>query len=1027
MKNSSTSRSWKRRPWLLSWLFVVPAVLCSANPTYGLNPAKAIAEYVHDSWGEEQGFPGGPVNAIAQTPDGYLWLGTNRGLVRFDGVSFVLIEHSESSRVPFGPVLGLATDAQGDLWVRLQGPELLRYHDGTFQKMLLASNGEEKNVITAMCIGEKGQLLLSGLESGVARSSNHGFVTLFSRPVVPGLIISMAETRDGKVWLGTREQGLYYFDQGRVTFLSQELKDKKINSLLATDSELWIGTDSGLLRWNSKELLKAGVSGAVDRAQITAFTKDRDSNVWVGTSKGLLRINDARVSTAELGQQRPADSVTALFEDREGNLWVGTTRGLERLRDSAFTTYFVPDGLPSESNGPLYVDTQQRTWFAPGEGGLYWLKGRRIQCVTTGGLGDDVVYSIDGREGELWIGRLRGLTRLRESGSSFTATTYTTADGLAQDSVYAVHQGRDGTVWAGTLNAGLSRLKDGRFTTYNTANGFPSNSVSSIAEDADGTMWFGTPNGLSALSAGKWRAYTTQDGLPPGGVNCLRAGSAGVLWIGTDNGLAFLRSGTIQTPADAPDSIREEIFGIEEDKSGALWIATAKHILRVDGHKLIRQMIENGDVREFGDGDGLLSAQGVRRYRSVVADRLGQIWISTTRGLSFVSPTSIESSSPPALVHVDGISVDGRHINLGDEIRVAAPHKRITLSYTGLSLAFPARVRYMYRLDGFDKSWTEPTATREAVYTNLQPGYYRFRVMASNSDGIWNSSEASLPFQIAPMLSQTWWFRLCTVLIVGLVILACFKLRMMALTHQMRLRFEERLAERTRIAQELHDTLLQGVISASMQLHVVNEQTPAESAVKPAINRILGLMGRVSEEGRNAVEGLRTRQTSADLGRAFSEIQQELDSHGEVDFHVMVEGHARPLQPVIREEIYKIGREALTNAFRHAQAHKTEVELEYADTQLRILVRDNGIGFDSKALRFGREKHWGLSGMQERAKRIGGELKVFSRPACGTEVELTVPGRIAFVPTSAKAAYNWLSRFLPSWKHAIGRSPSEHD
>lgn len=1027
LRNSNTSRRRQRHHWLLGWIFVVPAVLCFANWTRALSPNKAIAEYMHDRWEAEQGFPGGPVNAIAQTQDGYLWLGTNRGLVRFDGVSFVLIEHTDSSRVPFGPVLGLATDAQGNLWIRLQGPELLRYHDGTFQNVLLASNGQEKNVITAMCIGQNGELLLSGLESGVVRNETRGFETLLPGPMVPHLIISIAEMRDGKVWLGTREQGLYYLDYGRITSLSEKLEDKKINSLLATDSELWIGTDSGLLRWNGKELLRGGISDVLDHVQITAITKDRDSNVWVGTSQGLLRINDAGVSSADLDQKRRADSVTALFEDREGNVWVGTTRGVERLRDSAFTTYFVPDGLPSESNGPLYVDTQHRTWFAPADGGLYWLKDGQIHRVTAGGLSDDVVYSIDGHEGELWVGRRRGLTHLRDSSSSSSATTYTTADGLAQDSVYAVHQSRDGTVWAGTLNAGVSRLKDGRFTTYNTAVGLASNTVSSIAEDAGGTMWFGTPNGLSALSNGQWRTYTAQDGLPPGNVNCLRTGSAGVLWIGTDNGLAFLRSASIQTPVDAPDSIREEIFGIEEDGSGALWIATAKHILRVDGDKLVHQMVESSDVREFGEGDGLLSAQGVQRYRSLVADQVGRIWISTNRGISFVTPTSIKSSSPPALVRVDGISVDGRRINSGEEICVPAPHQRITLSYTGLSLTFPARVRYMYRLDGFDKSWTEPTATRQAVYTNLPPGHYRFRVMASNSDGVWNSSEASLPFEIEPMFWQTWWFRLCSVMIVGLAVLACVKLRMMALTRQMRLRFEERLTERTRIAQELHDTLLQGVISASMQLHVVNEQTPAESTVKPAINRILGLMGRVSEEGRNAVEGLRTLQSSVDLGHAFSEIQQEFGSHGEVDFRVIMEGHARPMHPFIRDEVYRIGREALTNAFRHAQANKIEVELEYGDDQLRILVRDNGIGFDSKALRYGRERHWGLSGMQERAKQIGGELKVFSRPAAGTEVELIVPGRIAFVPSAAKGASNWCSRFLPSWKQATRRSSSEHD
>jgi len=1005
---------------------VVLAVLCFVDSTSALSPAKAISEYIRDRWEAEQGFPGGPVNAIAQTPDGYLWLGTNRGLVRYDGFSFVLIEHSDSSKAAFGPVLGLAVDAQGDLWIRMEGPNLLRYHDGTFQDVLLDFRAEERNVITAMCIGENGEVLLSGFASGVVRRSGGRFVTLVSRTALPRVIISMAQTRDGKVWMGTREQGLYYVSDGHVTFFSKELEDRKINSLLGIGSELWIGTDNGLAQWNGEDLISGGNLGALGHAQITAMTKDRDSNVWVGTSKGLLRINDAGISSSQSDEKMPAPSVTALFEDREGNLWVGTTLGIERLRDSVFTTYLVSGGPPSGSNGPVYVDAALRTWFGPADGGLDWLKDGRVGRVTAGGLRETVVYSIDGRKGELWIGQRGGLTLLKENGPSFAAKTYTIADGLPQDAVYAVHLSRDGAVWAGTLNAGLSRFKDGRFTTYTTANGLVSNTVSSIAEDSDGTMWFGTPNGLNALSKGQWRTYTSRDGLPPGNVNCLRQDSTGVLWIGTDNGLAFLRNKTIHTPADAPDSMREQVLGVEEDRSGGLWIATAKHILRVERDKLMRQPLQASDVREYGAGDGLLSAQSVKRFRSVVADPLGRIWFSTNRGLSLVAPASIKLSSPPALVQVDGISVDGRRLSLREGIRVPAPHQRIMLSYTGLSLAFPARVRYMYRLDGFDESWTEPTSAREAVYTNLQPAHYRFRVKASNSDGVWNSAEASLQFQIEPTWWQTWWFRLGSLSIIALVVLASFKLRVLALTRQMRLRFEERLAERTRIARELHDTLLQGMISASMQLHVVNEQTPAESSVKPALNRILGLMGRVTEEGRNALEGLRTRRGCSDLDRAFSEIQQEFVGHGEVDFHVMVEGHSRPLHPVIRDEIYRIGREALTNAFRHAQAKKIEVELEYAADALRILVRDSGIGFDSKVLRLGRDGHWGLSGMRERAERIGGEFRVFSRPAAGTEVELIVPGRIAFVP-GAKATANWRRRFLPDWSRLIRRTPSERD
>jgi hypothetical protein len=473
--------------------------------------------------------------------------------------------------------------------------------------------------------------------------------------------------------------------------------------------------------------------------------------------------------------------------------------------------------MPSDSQGPIFIDSEGRTWFSPSGSGLYWLKDGRIGRVTSSGLPGDVIYSMDGREDELWIGGRSGLTQLRNRhGAWYTAKTFTPADGLPRSAVYAVHESPGGTVWVGTINGGLAKLKGGRFTTYTTANGLSSNAINTIVEGSDGTIWVGTSNGLNAWSKARWRLYTSQDGVPPGGVNCLSEDAAGVLWIGTDNGLAFLRSGSVQTPGEVPESLREEIFGIAEDKTGSLWIATAKHILQMERSKFMQEVVGNSDVRDYGLGDGLLSTEGIKRQKSVVRDPLGHIWFSTNRGLSFVDPTSARLKSVPALVQVEGISADGRLIPLGQDIRVPAPHQRVTIAYTGLSLSVPARVRFMYKLDGFDQRWTDPTSAREATYTNLESGHYRFRVIASNSEGMWNSAEAIVPFQIEPTVWQTWWFHLGSMVLMASAVLLFFRLRILRITRQMKLRFEE-LAERTRIAQELHDTLLQGVISAAMQ------------------------------------------------------------------------------------------------------------------------------------------------------------------------------------------------------------------
>lgn len=985
--------------------------MCCANTAGALDSDKAISQYIRDQWSAEQGFPGGPVYAIAQTPDGYLWIGAEKGLIRFDGINFRLIQHSDSAIFPVGPVLGLAVDAEGSLWVRVQGQKLLRYRDGTFQDVLPKLDLAEADV-TAMCVGKNGEILLSGLANGTVRYSKGRFVTLASATELPKLIISLAETADGKVWMGSKDAGLYYLSDGRLNAVTRGLPDKKINSLLPIESgELWISTDNGVARWNGTQVSETSQSHALDRVQALVTIRDRDSNLWIGTSTGLIRIDASGVPSSELSGHRQTAAVTALFEDRERSLWVGTTQGIERLRDSVFTTYSFPGTQPSENDGPLYVDSEGRAWFAPSEGGLYWLKEGHVGRVTNAGLDRDVTYSISGGKGEMWIGRRGGLTHLQYTDNSFTTKTYTQADGLAQNSVYAVHQNRDGSVWAGTVSGGLSRFRNGQFKTFTISNGLGSNSIVSILESSDGTMWFGTPNGLNEFSNGQWRIYTSRDGLPPGTVNCLLEDSAGGLWIGTANGLAFLSSGTIQPPGELPESLREQIFGIEEDRIGSLWIATANHILRVDREKMLRHELGDADVREFGLVDGLGSTQGVKRHKSVAADSLGRIWFSTNRGISFINPTRAMASSAPAMVHVEGVSADGRRFDIGVGVRVPAPHQRITLSYSGLSLSVPSRVRFKYMLESFDSTWSEPTAAREAVYTNLSPGSYRFRVVASNSEGTWNGTEATLALEVAPALWQTWWFRLSSVLLIGLVILLFFRLRLLSLTKQMSMRFEERLAERTRIAQELHDTLLQGFLSASMQLHVADDHLSADSPAKPLVGRVLKLMSRVIEEGRDALRGLRSSKlNSPGLEQAFSQIREEFPTHSQIGFRVIVEGTPRPLRSIIRDEIYLIGHEALSNAFRHARASDIEVELEYASRQLRVLVRDNGSGIDTQVLRSGRDGHWGLSGMKERTERIGGKLRVLSRAVAGTEVELSVPGRIAFEFRSVNQFARWISR-----------------
>jgi ligand-binding sensor domain-containing protein/signal transduction histidine kinase len=1008
------SSKWR---WLFRWLLVGFITIGFINTAHAIDPNRALSQYIHDRWGTENGFPGGQVYAITQTTDGYLWFGTESGLVRFDGLNFRLIRDLNPASPNTGPIFGLVADHDGNLWVRSWGPMMLRYRDGEL-KNVRWDLGWSYSSVTAMYEANNGALLFSEMGSGTIKYHNKMFETLVPTTALPrSPVISMAETPDGDIWMGTRDAGLFRLSGQQTFAITKGLTDQKINCLLPnSDGKLWVGTDNGVVIWNGSELIKSDMSSSLSQVQILAMNRDRDSNIWIGTANGLVRVNAKGISSFDERNRRPGGAVTALFEDREGNLWVGSTQGIERFRDGVFMTYSVSEGMPSENNGPVYIDSEGRTWFAPSDGGLYWLKDGQIQRVTTAGLNADVIYSISGSKDELWIGRQRGgLTHLRFQGQSITAKSYTKTQGLAQNSVYAVYQSREGTLWAGTLSGGVSQLIDGKLTTYTATNGLVSNTITSILEGVDGTMWFATPNGLSRLSKGQWQSYTAREGLPSPNVNCLFEDSSKELWVGTGNGLALLRSGRVYPLVEMPAVLHGQILGIAEDKKGWLWIATSNHVLQVARNKLLSGELSDTDIRDYGLKDGLHGIEGVKRHRAVVADSSGRIWFSMNRGLSVVDSTRLSSTSVPAMVHIQAISVNGNPINLRNQVRLPAGQQRLTFSYTGLSFAVPERVKFRYMLDGFDHAWSEPSTIPEAIYTNLSPGSYQFHVVACNSDGIWNSTEATIRFEIMPRFWQTWWFQLSGGVVCVLVLLALYRFRLYRLMQQLNVRFEERLAERTRIAQDLHDTLLQGFLSTSMQLYVAADQLPADSPAKPQLNRVLQLMRQVIDEGRNAVSGLRSSDmNSQDLAQAFSRTRQELAIEDQVKFRVIVEGQIRPLHPIIRDEVYRIGREALVNAFRHSKARSIEVEVEYARNYLRIFVRDDGCGIDPQVLQSGREGHWGLSGMRERAERIGARLNVRSRIANGTEVELHVQGQIAFRFQSSngllKRFRKWIAR-----------------
>ena len=1025
MRSSNTCHDRLFQCWrLLLWLGAGLAVVCLPRPAWGIDPNRTMSQYVRERWAPENGFPRGPVYAINQTSDGYLWIGTETGLVRFDGLSFNLVESTMSEFPVVRHVLGLSVDEAGHLWVRLRRPTLLSWHDGGFEDPI-AALGRPESTVSAMSTAPDGALLLwllHGEPSAVVLRG--GKLQTLAEPAhfSRSPVLALAQTPDGDLWVGTRDAGLFRIHAGHTYAVTQGLPDPKVNALVATKTnEVWVGTDRGVVRWDGGTLKPAGSSDELAGVQALAMTLDRDGNLWIGTnSRGLARLNTQGLTWLDDPGAGPKAAITALFEDREGILWIGSGGGLEQLRDSTFVTYSLPEGLPTDGNKPVFVDDSNRMWFPPVTGGLWWTKGGRHGRVTDDGLDRDLVYSIAGRDGDLWLGRQRGgLTRLHFEGGQAISRTFTEADGLAQNSVFSVYPARDGSVWAGTLSGGVSRLRGGTFTNYTVADGLLSNTVNSMLEASDGTIWLATPRGLNALIQGHWRAYTAGSGLPSDEVNCILEDASGVLWFGTAGGIAFRESSHLRVPKNTPASLAESILGIEEDGFGSLWLSTATHVLRVNREKLLRGTLAEGDMREYGLADGLRGVEGVKRDRSVVAGPDRRIWISLNRGISVVDPARLTNSSVPATPQLRSVLADGRQLSLRGAVHIPGGTRRISFTFNGLNLSFPNRVRFRYLLEGFDSTWSEPIAAREAVYTNLAPRRYRFRLRTSNPDGIWSSEDATVAFEVDPLFWETWWFVLSGTTLCALAILVLYRFRMRQMRRRLNLIFDERLAERTRIARDLHDTLLQSFQGTLLKLYGVTYMLPDHPEAKRKLENCLEQARDAITEGRDAVQGLRSSTVlSNDLARAISVFGGELagDQPEQTcpEFRVHAEGKSRDLPPLVRDEVYKIACECLRNAFRHAQAKRIEVQICYDQRRFRLHIVDNGNGIDPAVLKAGgRAGHHGLPGIRERAQLAGGKLSVLSQLNSGTKIELRIPASIAYTKSPPE-------QVVPTGKNGMG-------
>ena len=744
--------------------------------------------------------------------------------------------------------------------------------------------------------------------------------------------------------------------------------------------------------------------------------RDRDACVWAGTNRGLIRITPG--GQAAFRPSAAGGSVNAVFQDREFNLWFGGSGGLERLQDGVFSTYASAEGFPDVSVGPIFADDRGGVWFAPLAGGLFWSHGGQTEPVHLDGLDRDVVYSIDGIRGDVWVGRQSGgLTRIRQVGNGeLTGQTRGESQGVPKSSVYAVHVSPSGTVWAGTISAGVV-VSDGSGTkTYTTANGLASNTVTSIAETSDGHVWVGTPNGIAEFRDGTWVNWTTKEGLPTPDVKLCFADSKNVIWATTPDGLVYISERRVHTLPDIPPPLREQILGIAEDQLGFLWVSTPDRILRVNRSKLMSGSLRSGDLQSYGSSDGLAVVESLRRERSLVSDGSGRIWASLMQGIASAEPQLTDRDSAPVQVRIDSVSANGKTLAPSKLSRMQAGTRSIIFHYSSDDLFAPERVRFRYRLEGADRDWSDYVESRQVLYNNLSPGSYHFHVHASRDGSFWNGPETVYDFSIAPTVSQTWWFRASVFLVLALCALLLVRLRSLRLERQLSARFNERLVERTRIAQELHDTLLQSFQGLMLRFQTAVNLLPGRGLdAKNVLEEALDRADDALAESRNAIQNIRNSapknsSLSESIKGMMAELSQEhaYESDHRPTCTVIVEGAPRPLRAMVGTEIFRIAQECVRNALQHARPGLIEASIIFEGARFQMRLRDDGVGIDAEVLKRGhRAGHWGLTGMKERAAQIGATLEIWSKPGSGTELELSVPGHIAYDRSQSKVNLRW--------------------
>ena len=997
-----------------------------------LNPSLDISQYAHTSWTARDGFSVGTIFAMAQTPDGYLWLGGEFGLFRFDGVRAVRWQPPPGQQLPAAAPYSLLVSRDGTLWI------------GTFAGLLTLKDGklterpEVRNQFVTSLIEDHEGTVWAGLYSnGLGNSPRlcafrHGSPLCYGQDGAFGEFVwSLYEDGSGVLWAGAGS-GFWRWNPGPP---KRYVMDRHVDDLTRDDN-------GGVLIAKSAAGLRHFVGDQIEPYPIRSSTspnalltdrevdsnkllRDRDGGLWIGThNRGLIHVHHGRTDVFTKADGLSGNIIAALFEDHEGNIWVSTAEGLDRFRDLPVATISSRQGLSSDGVRSVASASDGSVWIGTELGLTRWNNGQASIFRKADGLPDDVIQSLyEDDQGRIWAFTDHGL-------AYFARDRFHTADAVPSKEVYSITGDKAGNLWL-SGNGGFSHLLNGHLVKHFPwpALGRHQQAKVLVYDPERGGVWlsFWTDGGVMYYKDGRVQtSYTTAEGLGKGHVPGLQLDRNGALWASTEGGLSRIKDGRVETLTTQNGLPCDTNHWSMEDNDGSMWLYMPCGLVRITRTELdawVANPNRRIKMRLWDAADGImLRAIAPSSWGPTVAKSTdGKLWFYAGEGIQVVDPHHLGDNNVPPPVHIEQIMADHKMRwesvpgATTANVRLPARTRDLQIDYTALSFVSPEKVHFKYKLEGQDSDWREVVNDRQAQYTNLAPGNYRFRVIASNNSGVWNETGDSVEFSVAPAYWQTAWFRTACGVALLVLIWGIHRLRMQQLRHQYEMTLDARVSERTRIARDLHDTLLQSFHGVLLRLQTVSQllrERPIEAQEK--LDSTIDDVAEAITEGRDAVQGLResTVQTN-DLALDISTLGEELAAEScgpRPGLRVAVEGEPRDLHPILRDEIYRIAAEALRNAFRHAQAREVEVDIHYDDERFRLRVRDDGKGMDPTVLsRENHPGHYGLSGMRERASMIGGKLTVWSEVDAGTELELCVPASTAY-PANRRGS--WLSRKL---------------